>query len=181
MNCCVPFTPTVAISGVTAIETSVGAALVPVPDSITVCGLPCAESVIVRFPLNAVALVGVNVTMIAQLICPLPPTGTNPPEETQLSVSANPTGAIILGIVTVVFPVLVIVTVCGALVVFTAWFPKDKDVGAMVIVFVAPPSRPTVCVPLFWALSVIVSKPDSGGVTIGFAVHVIEIVQEFAG
>jgi len=48
-----------------------------------------------------------------------------------------------------------------------------------VIVFVAPPVRLTVCVPLFWALSAIVSVPVSGGVA--FAVHVTEIVQELAG
>jgi hypothetical protein len=111
VNCCIPFTATVAGLGVTAIDTSVAAAAVPVPDSITVCGLPCAESVIVRFPVKAVALVGVNVTLIVQFICPLAPTGTNPPEETQLSVSAKPAGATMLGIVTTVVPVLVIVTV----------------------------------------------------------------------
>jgi hypothetical protein len=49
------------------------------------------------------------------------------------------------------------------------------------MVFVAPPNSPTVWMPLFWPLSVIVSVPDSGGVTPAFAVHVTEIVQEFVG
>jgi hypothetical protein len=40
VNCCVAFTPIVALPGVTAIETSVGTAAVPVPVNITVCGLP---------------------------------------------------------------------------------------------------------------------------------------------
>ena len=119
VNCCVPFTATVAVAGVTAIDTSVGAPLVPVPDSITVCGLPCAESVMVRFPVNVVALIGVNVTLIVQLVWPVCPIGTSPPDETQLSVSAKPAGTMTLGIVTTAVPVFVIVTVCVALVELT--------------------------------------------------------------
>jgi len=107
VNCCVAFTPIVALPGVTAIDTSVGAALVPVPDSITVCGLPCAESVIERFPVNCAALVGVNVTIIVQLAA-----GANPfAEERQLSVSANPEGTTMLGINIATVPVLVMVMV----------------------------------------------------------------------
>jgi|SRR5215467_13172709 len=105
----------------------------------------------------------------------------SPPDETQLSVSAKPTGAMILGTVTSVFPVLVIVTVCAELVVLTVCVPNDNDVEEILMVFVAPPNSPTVCVPLFWLLSVIVSIPDSGGVTMEFAVQVTEIVQEFVG
>jgi hypothetical protein len=115
VNCCVAFTPIVALPGVTAIETSVGTAAVPVPVNITECGLPCAESVIISDPLNAPTLVGANDTLIVQL-----PAGATPPEETQLSVSAKPTGAMMLGTVTTALPVFVIVTTCGALVVFTA-------------------------------------------------------------
>jgi hypothetical protein len=39
--------------------------LVPVPDKLTVCGLPLALSVMVRVPEAAPAAVGVNVTLIA--------------------------------------------------------------------------------------------------------------------
>ena len=115
VNCCVAFTPIVAVAGVTAIETSVGAPFVPVPDSITVCGLPCAESVIVRFPVNDVALVGVNVTLIVQLAAEANPCD----KDLQLSVSAKPEGTTMLGISMDAVPVFEIVTVCAALVVFT--------------------------------------------------------------
>lgn len=49
------------------------------------------------------------------------------------------------------------------------------------MVFVTPPVRLNVCVPLFWALSVIVSIPISGGVVPALGVHVTEIMQEFVG
>ena len=116
VNCCVALMAIVAVGGVTAIDTNVGAALVPVPDSITVCGLPCAESVSDRFPANDTALVGVNVTLMVQLVA-----GASPfAKDLQLSVSAKPGGTIMLGIITVAVPVFEIVTVCAALVVLTA-------------------------------------------------------------
>ena len=66
------------------------------------CGLPCAESVIERFPVNDVALVGVNVTLIVQLAA-----GANPfAKDLQLSVSANPGGTTMLGINIAAVPVL---------------------------------------------------------------------------
>jgi hypothetical protein len=111
VNCCVAFTPIVALPGVTAIDTSVGTAGVPVPVSITECGLPCAESVIISDPLNAPTLVGANVTLIVQLVGLAPPGGFNPPDETQLSDSPNPAAATILGIITATLPVFEIVTV----------------------------------------------------------------------
>src|SRR4029077_14882527 len=44
VNCCVAFTPIVALPGVTLIETNVGPELVPVPDKATDWGLSAASS-----------------------------------------------------------------------------------------------------------------------------------------
>ena len=53
------------VAGVTAMETSVGA--VPVPLSVTVCGLEVPLSVIVRVPARDPVVLGVNDTEIVQL------------------------------------------------------------------------------------------------------------------
>lgn len=111
--------------------------------------------------------------MIVQLAA-----GLNPPEVTQLSVSAKPAGATMLGIVTGTFPVFKIVTVCAALVVFTGWFPNVREGGITLMVDVAPPTRPTDCVPPFCPLFVIVIESVSGrGVPAAGAVHVTMIVH----
>ena len=61
VNCCVAFTANRRLPGVTAIDTSVGPELVPVPDKATDWGLSAASSVTTIVPLNAVAVVGVKV------------------------------------------------------------------------------------------------------------------------
>ena len=46
---------------------NVGFARIPVPVSVTVCGLPAASSVIDRLPLSAPVWVGLNVALMAQV------------------------------------------------------------------------------------------------------------------
>jgi hypothetical protein len=57
--------PTVVPGNVTLAGANVTGST-PVPDSGTVCGLPGALSVIVRFPVRSPSWVGVNVTLITQ-------------------------------------------------------------------------------------------------------------------
>ena len=68
LNCCVPFTAIVAVAGLTAIEESVMfGAVVPVPVSETVCGLPEAEELMVKTPFGKDAAVpGAKVTAVTQ-------------------------------------------------------------------------------------------------------------------
>jgi hypothetical protein len=87
---------------------------VPVPVNPTCCGLFGAESVNVKFVEKAVALVGVKVTLAVQL----PPGATG--AALQVFVSANPAPTTTLGTETGTVPVFMSVTVCAALVVFTA-------------------------------------------------------------
>ena len=87
-------------------------AVVPVPDSPTVCGLPLALSVTVIEPVREPAAVGVKVTEIVQLA----PATTELPQV--LVWLKSPLAAIVV-IVRVADPLLVNVTDCAALVVLT--------------------------------------------------------------
>jgi len=116
-------------------------ALVPVPLNVTVCGLFAAVSVIVTAPLYAVAVVGVNVTLMVQVAAGLiwfP---------VHVFVSVKPEVTTTLGTLKIAEPVFVSVIVCTALVVFIAWLPKLKLDGAIPTVAVTPPVSPIVCVP----------------------------------
>ena len=84
----------------------------PVPVSDTVCGLPVALSVKVMVPGWLPVAVGVNVTLIVQLA----PAATELP---QVLLSAYCALAVMLVTLSAAVPVLVSVTVCAALVVFT--------------------------------------------------------------
>jgi hypothetical protein len=65
VNCCVLPAAIEGDEGATAIETRDGA--VPVPVSVTFCGLEVPVSVTVRVPLRAPRALGVNVTEMVQL------------------------------------------------------------------------------------------------------------------
>ncbi len=110
---------------------------VPVPVSPTICGLFGAESVKVKLVEYAIALVGVKVTITVH------PAPAASGAAVQLLVCAKPAPTTTLGILTAVVPVLVNVTVCAALVVLIAWFPKPSTGGIIVIEFVALPVNPT--------------------------------------
>ena len=65
VNCCVLPAAIDGEAGVTAIETKVG--VVPVPDSVTSCGLLPPLSLTVSVAFRAPVVLGVNVTEIVQL------------------------------------------------------------------------------------------------------------------
>src|SRR5579871_674017 len=117
----------------------------PVPVNATVCGLPTPLSRIVTVAERAPVRVGWNVTVIVQLdpaASPVPPIG-------QLLVWVNragfaPPSAMPLMINGTV-PVLVSVTVCGALVVLMGTLPKAIEVGDRpTVACVVVPVRATV-------------------------------------
>jgi hypothetical protein len=145
-------------------------AVVPVPLSVTVCGLPPALSVIVTLPLRVPPTVGVKVTEIVHV----PAAAIEAPQV--LLWLKSPLAAMLL-IVSAADPVLVSVTVWAALLVFTNWLPKlrlvgEKDTAGAVV---PVPLRATVCgLPL--ALSVTVTlplrKPDAVGLKVTEIVHV---------
>jgi hypothetical protein len=103
----VPVPPSVTVSPTVVAD-------VPVPVKATSCGLFGAESVNVKFVEYAIALVGVKVTITVHEA----PAAIG--AAVQFVVSAKPVPTTTLGIVTVVVPVLVNVTVCAALVVLIA-------------------------------------------------------------
>jgi hypothetical protein len=134
-------------------------AAVPVPVSVTVCGLPVALSVNVIVPVRVPVAVGRNeiwnvhgVPSTAMLgHC----TSVAPRKSPLVTMFVNATG---------VPPVFDTVTACVALVVPTAWFPNVKLVGEIDIVPVA--AVPNVAVTVSSALIVTVQL---GGVVCGLA------------
>jgi hypothetical protein len=104
----IPWLPKVRLEGKTV---SVGTA--PVPDKVTVCGLPLALSVMVRVPLAVPAAVGVNVTLIVQF-------APAPMLVPHVFVWEKPLLATMLVKVSEAVPESVTVTVCAALVAPTA-------------------------------------------------------------
>ena len=88
------------------------AGAIPVPERVTVCGLPVALSVMVIVPGWLPAAVGVNVTLMVQLL----PTLKEAPQESDSEYCAL---AVMLLMFSVAVPELVSVTDCAALVVFT--------------------------------------------------------------
>ena len=102
------------------------AAAVPVPERLTVCGLPVALSVIVTVAVRLPVAAGVKVTLIVQL----PPAATELP---QVLVCAKSLGLVPvmarLEMVKVAVPVLLRVAVCAPLVEATAWLLKEMLLG----------------------------------------------------
>ena len=96
-------------AGVERLATGVGA-VVPVPESVTLCGLPAALSVTERDPVRVPVAVGVNVTLIVQLAAAAR-------GEEQLLVCAKSPLVAMLVKVSAALPVLESVTGFAALVV----------------------------------------------------------------
>jgi hypothetical protein len=94
----------------------------PVPERATVCGLEAALSAKVSVPVCAFAVAGVNVTFTVHVAA-----GASTPP--QVSVSANPSEALTLAILTGWSPGLLTVTACLAEVVPTPWLPKSSAPG----------------------------------------------------
>jgi hypothetical protein len=95
------------------------------PDSGTVCGLPEALSVIVRFPVRAPTCVGVKVTLIVQFF----PAASVLPQGFVLVVRAKSPLVAMLLMFRVAVPLLVSVTVFAAAVTPTTTLPQAKEVG----------------------------------------------------
>src|SRR2546427_767195 len=97
----------------------------PVPERVTTCGVPGALSTRVRAPRLWPTALGANVTLTAQL----EPTATGPlhvlvwAKSPLVEILVNTKGK---------SPMLLTVTVCGALVVPTASTPKERLDGATV-------------------------------------------------
>ena len=122
----------------------------PVPERLTVCGLPLALSVMlteaVRLPLAA----GLNVTLIVQLL----PAATELPHVLvwAKSLALLPVRARLV-ILKVALPVLLRVAICAVLVAPTDWLPKARLVGErpstgavpVVAVSLPVPERLTLC------------------------------------
>ena len=85
-------------------------AAVPVPERVTVCGLPAALSVITTAPVRVLVAVGVNVRLMAQLA----PAASDAP---QVVVCAKSPVAPMPAMVRAALPLFESVTVCAALVV----------------------------------------------------------------
>ena len=103
-----------------------GARPMPVPERLTVCGLPAALSVMVIVPVRLPVALGVKFTVIVQL----DPAATLDPHA--LVCVKSPAFApvtVILVMVRAALPVLPRVTDWAALVVLIAWFPKLSDPG----------------------------------------------------
>src|SRR5438876_852284 len=137
---------------------------------LTMCGLPAALSVIVIVPDLAPVAVGVNVTLVVQFA----PAATGVP---QVLVWAYCALAAMLVTLSAALPVLLSVTDCAALVVFSSWLPKLKFVADKLTMGAgaAPvPVRLMVC-GLPAMLSVIVTAPVRMPVAVG--VNVTLMVQ----
>jgi hypothetical protein len=97
--------------------------LAPVPERVTVCGLPLALSATLSAAVKEPLAAGVKVTLIVQL----PPAATLAPQLLLCAKSMGfaPVSAIPL-ILKAPLPVLLKVTVWAALVAPTAWLPKAR-------------------------------------------------------
>src|SRR5580658_1743844 len=129
-------------------------AYVPVPDSVTICALVKAESLIVKVPVKDPAAVGEKVTSMVQVLPVVSSLG-------QVLVSAKSPAILMLVIFSGVAPGLLRVTTCAALLVPTACPAKVRLLGAKPITgsfnsTLAEPRSPSVD-----PLSVARSKPPS--------------------
>src|SRR3984893_8248449 len=127
----------------------------PVPDKLIVCGLPAALSMIVTVPVWVPIAVGENVTLIVQE----PLTGI----ELIVQLLFCPYCTLAATLVTVrgAEPVLVSVTVCGELVVLSAWLAKANLAEERLTTGATAKPVPVrlICCGLPMALSLIVTVP----------------------
>ena len=138
----------------------------PVPVSGTVRGLPLALSVIVMVPVRTPVAVGVNVTLIVQVI----PAGTDAPH---VFVSAKSPEPVIETIFSTRLPLfLSVIVLAGELVVVTSWLPKSKLVGVRTATgaFAVPVPVSVANCGLLGSTSVKTSSADSADATEGVKV-----------
>jgi len=150
------------------------AGAVPFPLSGTVCGLPPALSATDSVPVRAPEAVGVKVTLMEQLAPAAKVAGLVGHAFAPVLVAAKSPEAANELMVKAAVPVLVKVTVIGALVVASSWLPKSRLMGANPTAGAVPfPLSATVCgLPL--ALSVTNSVPVRILEAVGVKVTLIE-------
>jgi len=143
----------------------------PVPVSGTVRGLPLALSVTVMVPVRAPIAVGVNVTLIVQVI----PAGSDAPH---VFVSAKSPELVIEVIFSTRLPLFFsVIVLAGELGVDTSWLPKSKLVGVRTATgaFAVPVPVSVANCGLLGSASVKTSFADSTeateGVKVTFTVH----------
>ena len=137
--------------------------LVPVPVRVTVCGLPNALSLMEIAADRLPGAVGAKITLTVQV----PPAATGPPQVfvAGKSPALFPVTAILV-IVRVALPLLVRVTDCVGVGVFTSWLPKVNVVAER-------PTAPDVPVPVkftVWGLPVALSVNTTEAVLVPAAV-----------
>src|SRR5207249_9335342 len=113
------------------------------PVSATLCGLAAVLWVTGRVPGRAPEVVGVKVTLIEQLAPAAKVAGLVRQALAPVLVAATSPEAAKELIVKAAVPVLVNVTVIGALVVASSWLPKSRFVGANPTAGAVPPLRLT--------------------------------------
>jgi len=145
------------LAGVTAIETRLGGA--PVPLKLTVCGLLFALSVKVNVPLREPCTFGENVTEAVQLAPAASVAG-------QLELTAKSLRLLVIALMlSEVDWLLVSVTVCATLDVPNAWLGKVKLPGLATAATIPVPVR--LAVGLTLALSLMVSVALRVPTTVG--------------
>jgi len=144
----------------------------PVPDRVTVCGLPLALSAIVSEAVRLPVAVGVKVTFTVMLLPGVTVIGNEPAAKAKSPAFAPVIAR--LEVVRLAVPVLAMMMGVTALLVFTSWLPKLTATGLTPKTGAMPvPLRGTLC-GLPAALSVIDSEtarlPLAAGVKVTFTV-----------
>jgi hypothetical protein len=163
--------PTIWLANVTLVVLKLTADAVAVPVSEAVCGLPDALSLTETVACREPEAIGVNVTLIVQLVA-------SASELPQLFVWEKSPGfapvMVILVMVKVALPVLLSVTSCGALLPPRTWLPNTRLVGDKVAVGAMPvPVSGTLC-GLPAALSVTLTLAVRVPLAVGVKVTLIE-------
>ena len=156
----------------------------PVPERLTVWGLPLALSAMLSAAVRAPLAEGVNITVILQLA----PAPTEVPQVLAWvkSLALAPVTARLVTLKTAL-PLLVSVTVCAALVVPTDWLAKARLAGERLTpaaaVLAPVPERPTVWgLPLALSamLSVAARAPLAEGLKVTLIVHLAPAATELS-
>ena len=146
--------------------------LVPVPERVTVCGLPLALSAILTAAVNDPLAAGVKVTLIAQL----EPAATLAPQVLLCSKSLGFAPVRVTPVrLKATLPVLLKVMACDELATPTGSFPKLRLPGNRLTPGLVPvPERVTVCglpLALSATLTAAVNEPLAAGVNVTLIVH----------
>jgi hypothetical protein len=157
------------------LRVTAGAGAIPVPERLTLWGLPAASSLMATLALSLPVVEGVKVTVMVQLaLAARVPAPTGQVLVWAKSLALVPVSPMLL-MVRGAVPLLVSVTLFPALVVPMSWVPNARLVGLRVTAGAVPvPVRATVCgLPL--ALSVIEREAVSLPLMVGL--KVTEMVQ----